>query len=155
MNKIEVTISKLNNIIDNLKENTHYDLNNIFEDMNRNILQDLMNHYLKLINNIEVDDINAVIRKSDNILSSFDYNYHELKNKNRLNNSSIMEEANIITDDLINKLFDKNNRYINLPINVNNIIDYSISNHIANEDVDKVLYYVIIKLAVIYDLYEW
>ena len=65
-----------------------------------------------------------------------------------------MEEANIICDDLIKKICNTNNRTISLPISIKNLVDYSISSYISNKDINKLLYFITVKLSIIYNFYK-
>lgn len=147
MDKVIDTIKVLDSLVN--KKDGHQNLESIFKDFDHILISDLMNYYLNKINvnldnNINIDECNS-------ILELYDYNYKVIDFEKRKNNYSIMEEANIITDDLIEKLKNTNGRSITLPININNLIDYSISHYISESNVDKVLYYILIKLVIIYN----
>ena len=66
----------------------------------------------------------------------------------------VIEEANIICDDLVKKITNSNGRSIDLPVSIDSIIDYGISTYVNPKDIDKLLYYITIKLSVIYNFYK-
>ena len=144
-------IDELNFIIDSTL-NEHIDLVLIFKEFDNNKLESFINFYLDCIKNITNKVID--IKICDSILDYFDYNYNVSDYETRTKNYGIMEEANIICDDLIKKITNSNDRNITLPISLNNIIDYSISSYINNEDINKVIYYILIKLSIIYNFYK-
>lgn len=144
-------IDELNFIIDSTL-NEHIDLVLIFKEFDNNKLESFINFYLDRIKNITNKVIN--IKICDSILEYFDYNYNVSDSENRTKNYGIMEEANIICDDLVKKITNSNERSITLPISLNNIIDYSISSYINSEDINKVIYYILIKLSIIYNFYK-
>ena len=151
MNKKDDTISKLDKLIDAI-DNSHIDLISLFCDNNHALLEDIINYYLEKIKNIKCKTIDFSM--CNELLIFFDYNYGVSNEDVRRINYSIMEEANIICDDLINKINYTNKRSITLPINLNYLIDYSISSYISLDDLNKVIYYLIIKLAIIYSHYK-
>lgn len=145
-------INLLEELIDSINSfEFHYSLEIIFKDDNN--LENLINYYLeKIRNTCNIENINNLSIKSNSISKHFDYNYVVSDNDIIKNNSNIIEEAEIISDDLIYKVLGRNNRYISLPISLNNICNYSISNYINDKDINKVIYWIILKLAIIYYL---
>ena len=144
------TLERIQLLISSL-DHEHFDLNLIFKDNSLKDLGNLINYYLDNIGKITNKNINIDVCSS--LLEYFDYNYNISNLDERKINYAIMEEANIIVDDLIKKIKKNNNRSINIPIDINSLIDYSISNYINKSNIDKVLYYIIIKLAILYNFY--
>ena len=137
--------SIIENIIKDIKNITdeHYILEDYFKSITDNELEDIINYYLFYFKN----NINQ-------ITSIFDYNYNVSDKKDRIRNSNIMEEAEIISDDLLKKVTNYNDRSINLPINLDNLIKYSISSFTNNSDINLVIYWIILKYSIIYYLYK-
>ena len=125
----------------------------ILNSITDNELEDIINYYLFYFkNNIKYSDINY--NNINQITSIFDYNYNVSDKKDRIRNSNIMEEAEIISDDLLKKVTNYNDRSINLPINLDNLIKYSISSFTNNSDINLVIYWIILKYSIIYYLYK-
>lgn len=147
--------SIIENIIKDIKNITdgHYILGDYFKSITDNELEDIINYYLFYFkNNIKYSDINY--NNINQITSIFDYNYNVSDKKERIRNSNIMEEAEIISDDLLKKVTNYNDRSINLPINLDNLIKYSISSFTNNSDINLVIYWIILKYSIIYYLYK-
>ncbi len=147
--------SIIENIIKDIKNITdeHYILEDYFKSITDNELEDIINYYLFYFkNNIKYSDINY--NNINQITSIFDYNYNVSDKKDRIRNSNIMEEAEIISDDLLKKVTNYNDRSINLPINLDNLIKYSISSFTNNSDINLVIYWIILKYSIIYYLYK-
>lgn len=147
--------SIIENIIKDIKNITdeHYILEDYFKSITDNELEDIINYYLFYFkNNIKYSDINY--NNINQITSIFDYNYNVSDKKDRIRNSNIMEEAEIISDDLLKKVTNYNDRSINLPINLDNLIKYSISSFTNNSDINLVIYWIILKYSIIYYLYN-
>lgn len=143
-NKLDLLI----NSIYNHKEN--YSLIDIFSEYSFMELEDLVNYYLERIKtNCKNKDINSLSIKSNDISKYFDYNFNIFDESIKKENFSIIEEAEIISDDLIHKVLGRNNRYISLPIKLEDISKYSISNYISDININKVYYWIILKLAII------
>ena len=130
----------------------HFNLEEIFKNSTHKDLEEYINCYLEKIKNINNKTINVSI--CNTVLESFDYNYQVTDEELIKANENVIEEANIICDDLIKKITNSNGRGIDLPVNIDSIIDYGISTYVKPEDIDKLLYYVTIKLSVVYNFYK-
>lgn len=144
-------IEKLD-LIANTALNNHFDLESVFENCSHNTLENYINYYLNEIQKITNKVINIPI--CNPILEKFNYNYQISDEDTIRNNENIMEEANIVCDDLIKKITNSNGRSIKLPVSIESIIDYGISTYINTNDIDKLLYYVTIKLTIVYNFYK-
>lgn len=58
-------------------------------------------------------------------------------------------EADHIANDLINKVLGTNNRTIQSPLKIKDIIQFNISSTIDEQDITKVIMWVIMKLSVV------
>ena len=58
-------------------------------------------------------------------------------------------EADHIANDLSNKVLGTNNRTIQLPLKIKDIIQFNISSTIDEQDITKVIMWVIMKLSVV------
>lgn len=150
-----ISTSIIENIIKDIKSITdeHYILKDYFNDITNKELEDIMNYYLCYFkDNIKYEkiDFNTI----NQITSIFDYNYNVSNKNDRITNSNIMEEAEIISDDLLKKVTNYNDRSINLPINLDNLIKYSMSSFINNDNINLVIYWIILKYSIIYYLYK-
>lgn len=150
MKKLD-NINELNAIVDSAL-NDHFELDLIFKNCSISTLEEFINYYLIEISNMTNKVID--IKICDSILEHFDYNFNVSDLESRKRNYSIMEEANIICDDLIKKICNTNNRTISLPISIKNLVDYSISSYISNKDINKLLYFITVKLSIIYNFYK-
>ena len=126
-------INKINSFFDNYKDDI-YDINSIFKNIDKYTLNDLINYYLENIN-ISKNNIDKYIDRSSKFIKCFNIN------------NNLYEEANIISDDLLYKLLD--NSYNIIPFNIDNCINYSISHFIDYNDINIVLYLIVIKLSYI------
>ena len=126
-------INKINSFFDNYKDDI-YDINSIFKNIDKYTLNDLINYYLENIN-ISKNNIDKYIDKSSKFIKCFNIN------------NNLYEEANIISDDLLYKILD--NSYNIIPFNIDNCINYSISYFINYNDINIVLYLIVIKLSYI------
>ena len=150
-----ISTSIIENIIKDIKSITdeHYILKDYFNDITNKELEDIMNYYLFYFkDNIKYEKID--FNKINQITSIFDYNYNVSNKNDRITNSNIMEEAEIISDDLLKKVTNYNDRSINLPINLDNLIKYSMSSFINNDNINLVIYWIILKYSIIYYLYK-
>lgn len=150
-----ISTSIIENIIKDIKSITdeHYILKDYFNDITNKELEDIMNYYLFYFkDNIKYEKID--FNKINQITSIFDYNYNVSNKNDRITNSNIMEEAEIISDDLLKKVTNYNDRSINLPINLDNLIKYSMSSFIKNDNINLVIYWIILKYSIIYYLYK-
>ncbi len=156
MNKKEDVIVNLGKMINNIKNaEKHYDLFSIFNSMDKESLayESIINYYLKKFKKeYSLKDITKLESLVAEKTKYFDYSNQAKSDEQARYYYMICEEANIITFDLINKVFGKNNRNLDLPVDILEIIDYSISSFIKKEDVDKVIYWIILELAII-DVY--
>ena len=75
-----------------------------------------------------------------------------LKNHLSMNDiAEAMEEADDIVDDLYLKLIGLNGRNLKLPIKLDDVINLQIRGIINSDDIEKVIYWVILKLSVLYN----
>lgn len=130
-------IKKINiNIYLAIEYNSNINYKNIFRN---NIDYDyIINYYLKNIYSTYNKKIYLEKKKLINII------YNNCKC-----NRVIKEEASLIVDDIMDKLFHQNQRNISLPLNINSIIDYSISSIIKQKEIENVLKLFTIKIAII------
>lgn len=139
-------------IIDIKEINDHYKIEVIFNNTrDLDILEELINYYLKnILKNKSFEQIKSIEYETQEILNYFCFNYDLEDDNLTIYYNAMFEEANTIVYDLLNKLFKKNNRNINLPIKIDSLITYSISDFIKNDDVYKIIYLIILKLSIIY-----
>lgn len=131
----------INNCIYNIIEfNCTYKIKNIFnKNINDNEFELLLNFYINKIKDIKKIKYTNIIPFCSKIYNSFIYN----------NNLLIRNEANIIFDDLLDKLTSKNNRTITLPINIKSLKEYTISSMVNNKNLNDVIMLLIIKMAIL------
>ncbi len=136
----------------------HYDLINVFADTNnlsaeeKNSLYDmLINDYLNKIKLLKYHPkLNEIAGDINAIMEFYDYTY---KVDDKLQESTlyeIEEEADDIVDDLYLKLFNSNGRKLQLPIKIEDVVNLQIRGFISKDDLDKVFYWIILRLSVIY-----
>ena len=140
------------NIITNAALTDHFNLEEIFSGCSHKDIEGFINYYLDNIKKITNKVINISI--CNTALESFDYNYQVSDEELFKANANVMEDANIICDDLVKKITNSNGRSIDLPVSIDSIIDYGISTYVNPKDIDKLLYYITIKLSVIYNFYK-
>ena len=144
-----------NSILEIMNIKYYYDLKSIFsiesnlsEDDKYSLYENLINSYLfkikELNKNIELNKFN---RKIDDYLYFFSYRFD---NQNEEDLSDVESEGDEIADDLYLKLIGINNRNLELPINLKEIINYQIHSLIDDKDVEKVIQWIILKLAIMY-----
>ncbi len=142
----------------------HYNLLDFFKEIDKFTEEEqlfayelLMNDYLKKIKDF---DSNIILdrkqdRKIDDITDFFDYDYYS-KNKDNVSNDEyydVMEEAEYVVANFISKIFNQKGRTLTLPVTIQNIKDYGVSSVVPEKDMKKVIYWIILKLAVIYNYY--
>ena len=121
----------------------HYDLEKIFSITDNLSLKEkyslyevLINDYLKKIKLLENYPSMNDISKDINDITEF---------------YEAMEEADDIVDDLYLKLIGFNGRNLKLPIKLDDIINLQIRGIINSDDIEKVIYWVILELSVLYN----
>ncbi len=136
----------------------HYDLINMFTETNNlsseekySLYEMLINDYLNKIKSLKYHPkLNEIAGDINDITEFYNYTY---KVNNKLQESTLYEidqEADDIVDDLYLKLFNSNGRKLQLPIKIENIINLQIRSFISKDDLDKVFYWIILKLSVMY-----
>lgn len=144
-----------NSIIEIINIQYYYDLEKFFStgsDLSESdkylLYENLINDYLIKIKNLNKKvELNKFSREIDDYLEFFSYRFNE-KNKEYL--SDIEFEGDEIANDLYLKLIGINNRNLKLPINLNEIINYQINSIIDRKDIEKVIQWIILKLAIMY-----
>lgn len=107
----------------------------------------MINSCLNKLTNIDHETMEKNNKSYDEICDFFEYAYFTSDEYEQANYYSIEEEAEAVVTDLINKIHGINNRSINLPIKLNVIKDFEIHNTIEEIDVEKVIFWIILKLA--------
>lgn len=132
----------------------HYDLIDIFKciqdksiEEKNTIYEEMINSCLNKLTNIDHETMEKNNKSYDEICDFFEYAYFTSDEYEQANYYSIEEEAEAVVTDLINKIHGINNRGINLPIKLNVIKDFEIHNTIEEIDVEKVIFWIILKLA--------
>lgn len=147
---------KVNNVIDVLYNNSL--LNNLPEyikldkDTQKQITEDTINYYLTKIESLNMDDIEKNYYDIQEVTDYFSYSFNKKlteKDKSRFN--EVEDNGECIADDLIRKLFMKDDRKIKAPIKYDTLKQYCISNLLKDEDVDKAFLWIILKLSVAYN----
>lgn len=136
---------KVNNVIDILYNNSL--LNNLPEyikldkDTQKQITEDTINYYLTKIESLKMDDIEKNYYDIQEVTDYFSYSFNKKltkKDKSRFN--EVEDNGECIADDLIRKLFMKDDRKIKAPIKYDTLKQYCISNLLKDEDVDKAFF---------------
>lgn len=149
-NNFENSIEKIMNI------QYYYDLNKIFSVTNEltekewySLYENLINEYLVKIKNLDKKiKFEKISREIDDYLEFFSHRFDESTSESL---SDIEDEGDEIANDLYLKLIGTNNRNLKLPINLNEIINYQINSVINKKDIEKVIQWIILKLAIIYN----
>ena len=139
----------------------HYNLFNMFSSIDQlpeveqnNTYEILINEYLTKLEKFDYEEIKKLDRVTDDILEFFDYNYFisndekEIKDRYQV----IEEEADEVAYDLIAKVLNRNDRKLELPISIDNIKKYCIHNIIKGDEIKKVILWIILDLATIYNV---
>ena len=139
----------------------HYNLFNMFSSIDQlpeveqnNTYEILINEYLTKLEKFDYEEIKKLDRVTDDVLEFFDYNYFisndekEIKDRYQI----IEEEADEVAYDLIAKVLNKNDRKLELPISIDNIKKYCIHNIIKEDEIKKVILWIILDLATIYNV---
>lgn len=137
----------------------HYDLEKIFSITDNLSLKEkyslyevLINDYLKKIKLLEnYPSMNDISKDINDITEFYDYTYGVDDQKEESTLYEAMEEADDIVDDLYLKLIGFNGRNLELPIKLDDIINLQIRGIINSDDIEKVIYWVILKLSVLYN----
>lgn len=112
----------------------------------------LINDYLKKIKLLEnYPSMNDISKDINDITEFYDYTYGVDDQKEESTLYEAMEEADDIVDDLYLKLIGFNGRNLKLPIKLDDIINLQIRGIINSDDIEKVIYWVILKLSVLYN----
>lgn len=155
-NYTDTIIDKFNQILNTiLSIKYNYNLEDLFNNeksINKNIMfEELINHYLyeikENINNEQIIKNKSLI---DSTSDFFDYTYDsKSEDKETINLYAIENEAEVVIDDLISKILGENGRTIELPVNIEDIIQYNINGMINKQDIEKVLMWVCMKLSIV------
>ncbi|HIR49440.1 MAG TPA: hypothetical protein IAB35_05620 [Candidatus Faecimonas gallistercoris] len=137
----------------------HYDLEKIFSISDNLSLKEkyslyeaLINDYLKKIKSLKNHpSMNDIAKDINDITEFYDYTYGVDDQKEESTLYEAMEEADDIVDDLYLKLIGVNGRNLKLPIKLDDIINLQIRGIINSDDIEKVIYWVILKLSVLYN----
>ena len=137
----------------------HYDLEKVFSITDNLSLKEkyslyevLINDYLKKIKLLEnYPSMNDISKDINDITEFYDYTYGVDDQKEESTLYEAMEEADDIVDDLYLKLIGLNGRNLKLPIKLDDVINLQIRGIINSDDIEKVIYWVILKLSVLYN----
>ncbi len=126
----------------------HYDLEKMMSFMEKlsneeveTVLENLINSKLEEIKKLGDEDLLQKNNKLVDEVTEFFYDNEE--------DGVSGEEGSCIATDLILKVFGKNGRKISLPINIEYIKDYCISNVVEEKDVRKTLMWVALELSTV------
>lgn len=125
------------------------EFNNLKEKDKELILEELINYYLTEIKNLKSQISLKEISKQVNDIIDF-FNFHKDDLKDNIDYCSIIEEAEDIASDLYSKVTNVNDRNIELPIKITFLKTYCISSNIKDNDIIRVLTWIVLKLSVIY-----
>ena len=125
------------------------EFNNLKEKDKELILEELINYYLTEIKNLKSQISLKEISKQVNDIIDF-FNFHKDDLKDNIDYCSIIEEAEDIASDLYSKVTNVNDRNIELPIKITFLKSYCISSNIKDNDIIRVLTWIVLKLSVIY-----
>ena len=125
------------------------EFNNLKEKDKELILEELINYYLTEIKNLKSQIYLKEISKQVNDIIDF-FNFHKDDLKDNIDYCSIIEEAEDIASDLYSKVTNVNDRNIELPIKITFLKSYCISSNIKDNDIIRVLTWIVLKLSVIY-----
>jgi len=99
-----------------------------------------------------MDDIEKKYYDIQEVTDYFSYSFNKkLKEKDKHIFNEIEDNGECIADDLIKKLFMKDDRNIKAPVKYDTLKRYCISNLLKDEDVDKAFLWIILKLSVTYN----
>lgn len=137
----------------------HYDLEKIFSITDSlslkekySLYESLINNYLKKIKSLKNHpSMNDIAKDINDITEFYDYTYGVDDQKEESTLYEAMEEADDIVDDLYLKLIGFNGRNLELPIKLDDIINLQIRGIISSNNIEKVIYWVILKLSVLYN----
>ena len=125
------------------------EFNNLKEKDKELILEELINYYLTEIKNLKSQiSLKEISKQVNNIIDFF--NFHKDDLKDNIDYCSIIEEAEDIASDLYSKVTNVNDRNIELPIKITFLKTYCISSNIKDNDIIRVLTWIVLKLSVIY-----
>ena len=144
-----------NSILEIMNIKYYYDLKSFFSTKKDLSKDDKYSLYENLINNylLKIKELNKKVELKrfsssvDECLDFFSNNYDKQSNKYLANVESEGEE---IADDLYLKLIGTNNRNLELPIKLDEIIKYQIHSIIDDKYIENVIQWVILKLAIMY-----
>ena len=139
-----------NNIKKNLKTISsiiyHYDIQKILDEINDvpkenidNILEMCINNCLDKIKNyhLSLEQYKLIERDVDEFIDFY----------TKDNLEEIIEEACVVSYDLIMKVTNHNERNINLPIKIDFIKTFCINNMIKNDNIDTTILYIVLYLT--------
>lgn len=140
INKIDRNISYIIEFNEPVRLKSLFDFNKIKHNKNDEILEELLNYY--------IFNIKAIYNNRKYLQNLYLINniYKQCTHKT---NKLIVDEANILSDDIIQKITNINKRNIALPIKISILKEYSISSIIHNKDLNFVITLIIIKLAIV------
>ena len=144
-NKITTKMtSNLSKVIE-VQEYTLDDLTIIINDLKKEqkeeIIEEVINNQLNELKDKDDKKIRKVFKQVDDITDYFIKYYDD--------DSDIVSECDEIADDLLFKTIGRNNRSINIPININYIKEYCLSSSISNNQIYDSLVWIALRLIAI------
>lgn len=144
-----------NSIVEIMNIKYFYDLKSFFstgsnlsDDEKNTLYENLINNYLLKIKELNKNvELNRFSSSVDDYLDFFSNGYNKQYDKEY---SDIESEGDEIADDLYLKLIGTNNRSLELPIRLSEIKKYQVHSIIDDKNIEKVIQWVILKLAIMY-----
>ena len=141
LNKVFKDIKKLSN---NSKKVFYVE--EIFKTCSLSEIEKLINIFLQQIKKkAKTENFDIIYKNCDEYMLFFRYS------KNSKGDSCMMDEEYIIIEELCYKLMGKNNRKINLPIDLSDL-ELLISANFIEDDVKKILEFMVLRLFIITNL---
>ena len=105
-------------------------------------------YYLDKLLTTEFNNLKEISKQVNDIIDFF--NFHKDDLKDNIDYCSIIEEAEDIASNLYSKVTNVNDRNIELPIKITFLKAYCISSNIKDNDIIRVLIWIVLKLSIIY-----
>lgn len=139
--RITSNLSKVVEVQEYTLDDLTITIKDLKETEKESIIEEIINNQLLELKHRKDKEIRKVFKQVDDITDYFIKYYYD--------DSDIVSECDEIADDLLFKTIGRNNRSINIPININYIKEYCLSSSISNNQIYDSLVWIALRLIAI------
>ena len=139
--RITSNLSKVVEVQEYTLDDLTITIKDLKETEKESIIEEVINNQLLELKHRKYKEIRKVFKQVDDITDYFIKYYND--------DSDIVSECDDIADDLLFKTIGRNERTINMPININYIKEYCLSSNISNSQIYDSLVWIALRLITI------